>query len=273
MVAYADVFKDVYSDMFEYAGVDVDDMFEGMEDSFDDMDDMTVPFDFYLNKKTGELLLIAFEYEEEDDDYSSKGSLEIAFEDDEIVLNLNDESTSEYSESSEKMVLSFEKVNKSGNTGFVISFSDKGENKDLEDDEYSYDYEEEGKISFIRDKKGAFELTVEVDGDEVAAVTGTLKYDSKSFEIGIDSIEADGDEIEINVSFSVKVGGKVEKAPKYKNVITMSEDDWMELAETVQNSSIIEELGGLMGGLNSYDDYDDYDDEYYADEFYDDYEF
>jgi len=47
----------------------------------------------------------------------------------------------------------------------------------------------------------------------------------------------------------------------------------MELAETVQNSSIIEELGGLMGGFNSYDDYDDYDDEYYVDEFYDDYEF
>ena len=100
----------------------------------------------------------------------------------------------------------------------------------------------------------------------------------KSFEFGLTSIESFGETIEGEISFSVEVGGKVEKAPKYKNVLTMTEDDWMDLAETVQNSSIIEELGGLMDGLNSYDDYDDeyyddYDDEYYDDEYYDDYEF
>lgn len=277
MNAYVDLIGEYYSDIFEMAGQDFDSIMDDMEESLEDMEEVSAPVDFFLDKKTGELLSIEFDREEKDDTYSDKASLEISFEKDKIVYTAkNVTSDEDNASSSNDSTLTFTKVNK----GFTVSLLTKGEYKDLEDSEYDYDYENLVDFSFLRDKNGEFTLNITANGEEMATVKGTLKYDDKSFEFAVDSIEAGGEDLDVKFSLSVKLGGKVEKAPAYKNIITMSEGDWTELTEAIGNSTVIAELAQLFADMNTGDEY--YDDDYYypdedyyydEDEYYEDYHY
>ncbi len=276
--AYFDYYKTMYASILELSGADIDDALEDALDSLDEAEGESVPFIFYIYKDSGKLAGIEFanseSHEDEYSSYTSDESLKLEFTDGEIKLTVINNHESEYSKSADETTLTYKTVNKNGKTGFEIEGKNKSSYTDEEDDEYSYDYVENISASFIRDKDGKFTFSGKTDGEDVFTVKGTLKYDKKSLTLGISSIVADGEDVDFECNLTVKAGGKVEKTPKYTNIFSMSESDFEELAETVQNSVLYKEIEEMMNAQNQFDDeyFDDeyYDDEYFDDEYYDD---
>ena len=225
--------------------------------------------------ESGKLAGLEFEfsesYEDEEDDYSysSDESFKIEFFDDEIKLNVKNNSDSTYYTSSTETVLTYKAVNKDGKTGFEIEGENKSEyvGKGEETDE-TYDNVNNIFFSFIKDKDGKFTLKGVADEEDVFTAKGTFKCDDKSVEIGIDSIEVEGEEVDFTASLTVKAGGKVEKTPEYTNLLSMTEADFEELAETAQNSKLYQEIEELYESIVNSDDF--FDDEYFDDEYFDD---
>ena len=82
----------------------------------------------------------------------------------------------------------------------------------------------------------AYSLTLDADGDTVS-VNGTYKLTDDYFEFSVGTINTDGYDQEINVKVVIEAisAGEIPKAPSYTNILTMSEDKWMDLAEKLQN--------------------------------------
>lgn len=82
----------------------------------------------------------------------------------------------------------------------------------------------------------AYSLTLDADGDTVS-VNGTYKLTDDYFEFSVGTINTDGYDQEINVKVVIEAisAGEIPKAPSYTNILTMSEDKWMDLAEELQN--------------------------------------
>ena len=116
---------------------------------------------------------------------------------------------------------------------------------DDEDDDYDYENSDTVEISLVRaTESGEFEFSIIANDDEVFVAEGTLLYDKNTFELGLTSVEIYGDEISFDVSVAVKAGGDVPKLPKYKNVLTMGEDDWEELIGEIEDSPLAELFTG-----------------------------
>lgn len=230
--AVIDFYKDAFTEILEKTGQDyvldeMDDAIEDFKDSMADAEVKSVDFEIYLDKKDESFIAAAFENDD----------LAIAFEiesDEDEPLNkkfviAGTEKYDDYEETSE-IVFEISVIDEKGKSGFEISagmgYDDDGE----------YVFEEAMNISFERDtKSGEFRFAADVDYETVA-IEGTLVYTDSKLAFGLGTIDVGGDVVEIDFELSVELGGKLESAPKYKNVLKMTEDDWMDLAEVVQNS-------------------------------------
>ena len=273
--AYFAYYKDLYGSLLALTGADIDDSLEEALNSLDEAEGEEISFDVYLYKDSGKLAGLEFEFsesyedEEEDYSYSSDESYKIEFSDDEIKLNVKNNSDSTYYTSSIETVLTYKAVNKDGKTGFEIEGENKSEYVSKgEDTNDTYDNVNNISFSFIKDKDGKFTLKGVADEEDVFTAKGTFKCDDKSVEIGIDSIEVEGEEVDFTASLTVKAGGKVEKTPEYTNLLSMTEADFEELAETAQNSKLYQEIEELYESIVNSDDF--FDDEYFDDEYFDD---
>ncbi|MBE6923620.1 MAG: hypothetical protein E7466_00060 [Ruminococcaceae bacterium] len=76
----------------------------------------------------------------------------------------------------------------------------------------------------------AYEITLEAEGEKLAA-NGTFKLTDKDLELTIASIEAAGETTKLDILFGAEAiaPSDVPAAPKYANLLTMSEDDLMML--------------------------------------------
>lgn len=104
--------------------------------------------------------------------------------------------------------------------------------------------EEEAVLLFERNKSnGDFTVEGKSYGETAMMVKGNLQYGKDKFAIALDSITMDGETMELDVTVSIKEGGKVKALPNYQNVLTMSQSQLQSLLSEVQNSSLLE---GLM---------------------------
>lgn len=100
-------------------------------------------------------------------------------------------------------------------------------------------WEETISIQAVRDRKsGEFEFLMEADGYQALEIKGSLKTGSNSFELLIDSIEADDGYFyvdDINLTISAKKGAKFSNV-KYVDLLSMDMDDLEDLAESIEDA-------------------------------------
>lgn len=140
---------------------------------------------------------------------------------------------------------------------------------------YTEDGEEitsESVVSVSLDKDDALRFEMKQDGEVIFTASGSLKFDDKSFELAIDSIEPAGeDKVELEYKIKLTVGGDFEiTVPEYKNILNLTEDDLTAILEEMSNSP----LGSLLFGSSTEEDAwaESYDDVYGEDYYYDDYD-
>lgn len=118
----------------------------------------------------------------------------------------------------------------------------------------------------------AYQMTLGLDEQEYIA-KGIYKVTDKSFELTLDTVSAEGEELPINAKTLLeKVSAdSIPAAPEYKNILKMSQDEL---------TTLFSGLGELMGGFSGDAEYDedfdvDFDDSYMDwedDEYYTDWE-
>ena len=94
------------------------------------------------------------------------------------------------------------------------------------------------------------ELAVEVisDGSAVFEVNGTLEANDEKFDISVDKITVNGEDVDVKLSYSIETGVEinVEDMPEYKDITDMDEEDFSSLIEDFVNSEIGSQLYGTM---------------------------
>ncbi len=112
----------------------------------------------------------------------------------------------------------------------------------------------------------AYQITMEADEQEIIA-KGIYKVTDKSFELTLDTVSAEEEELPINAKVQLEevTADSIPAAPTYTNILKMSQDEL---------TTLFSDLGELMGGFSGdaeYDeDYDvDFDDSYMDWEDYD----
>lgn len=101
---------------------------------------------------------------------------------------------------------------------------------------------------------GKYELSMEAEGSALT-VSGALKLTDDSFVFSVDSIDVDGEVMELGVSLSIEAidADEIPEIPEYKNVLKLSADELTQLLE-------------LFGMGGEYDEDMEYDEDYEWDE-------
>ena len=223
MVIYVDIIEAIYGGMLEQMGMDFDDLYGDLEDSMDEIRDSEGKL--VLNHriaKNGKLEGMNFTIIEEDGDESV---LEISFTDDDGIgfeIVVDGDTVAEL-------------VPATGTSeGFTFTAMDG-----------------EGVLVFERSKSGELVISAEADGDVVFELNGKLDYSDDKFELTVDTVEADGDEMEIGVTVSAEAGGKVKAVPDYVNLVSMSMAKLEALILHVQDSDFVKMLTGEVSVVRS----------------------
>ncbi len=101
--------------------------------------------------------------------------------------------------------------------------------------------ERTGGASFAFDVKNKnMDFKVIADGRAVFNATGSLEANEGKFEISLDKILVNGDDVDLKLSYSIVTGIEldVEEVPAYKDITDMDEDDLSNLAEKIVKSEI-----------------------------------
>lgn len=90
----------------------------------------------------------------------------------------------------------------------------------------------------VKNKKVDFEVIA--DGRAVFTASGSLEANGGKFEISLDKILVNGDDIGVKFSYSIKSGIPldVDEVPSYKDITDMNEDDFSTLIQEFMNSDI-----------------------------------
>ena len=131
------------------------------------------------------------------------------------------------------------------------------------------------KVAFETDKAaGTYKcyasMTESGETTELFNIDGKLSYTANSFDMTIDTLTADGEELPLGMSFAYKTSAEIAAPAEMKDLLTLSEEEVYELVGRL--SASFGELGSLFGaGMDeTYDD--QYDAEAYEPLSYDDYE-
>lgn len=91
-----------------------------------------------------------------------------------------------------------------------------------------------GNLTYNKENN-KFTASAEVDGNELK-VTGSYKLTDDVLMLGLDKITVDGDTMDIGVEVSIESinSSEIPNTPDVKNLLTMSEADFQELAEKIQ---------------------------------------
>lgn len=75
-----------------------------------------------------------------------------------------------------------------------------------------------------------YALTMEADGEEIG-FDGIFKMTKDEFTFSVENIDMYGEKMAVDVSISIEAvsANKIPKAPRYTNILTMSEDEWADL--------------------------------------------
>ena len=238
--AFVDYVTGSFSNIIEMSGEDVEDFRDELMDDVEYIEeDESVAIGFWLMKKD---MSFAEAYVKADDDNVITFAVEGDGVDKTFIYELKEE-TDDYVNVA-TVEVEVEAVDSKGEDGFNVEVT-VSEKYDDEDDDYDYENSDTVEISLVRaTESGEFEFSIIADDDEVFVAEGTLLYDKNSFELGLTSVELDGEEVGLGVSVAVKAGGDVPKLPLYKNVLTMGEDDWADLVGEIEDSP----LAGLFTG-------------------------
>ena len=90
----------------------------------------------------------------------------------------------------------------------------------------------------VKNKKVDFEVIA--DGRAVFTASGSLEANGGKFEISLDKILVNGDDIGVKFSYSIKSGIEldVEEVPEYKDITDMTQDDFSAVIEEFMNSTL-----------------------------------
>ncbi len=260
---YADFMKS-YTEMLPADSSDIDldpdDMKSSLADALDEVNNLKFKLSFAINVKSADIMLFEGEMTGESDEGNAKAEVTVDFgknpaESDsfDAKVKLTDVDGQEINAK-----LTVKRTNDKDNFERKISFS-------AESDGESHSLE----IGFKHDKSSKdFSFYYTMD-DEKAEVNGTLEYSDNDLSLVVEKIIINGEETVLGIKLFVKAGEEVPAMPDFKNLATMSKDDYTALGESVQQNvlPILNALGipglGSSGGHHTINpDYDyDYDDE------------
>lgn len=269
---YADFMK-AYTEMLPAGSSDIDldpdDMKSSLADILDEVNNLKFKLSFALNVKSADIMLFEGKMSGESDEGNAKAEVTVDFgknpaESDsfDAKVKLTDVDGQEITA---KATVKRTNDKDSFERKISLSAESDGESHSLE-------------IGFKHDKESKnFSFCYTMD-DEKAEVNGTLEYSDNDLSLVVEKIIINGEETVLGIKLFVKAGEEVPAMPDFKNLATMSKDDYTALGESVQQNvlPILNALGfpglGSSGGHHTINpDYDDYDDYDYDDE--DDYDY
>lgn len=237
------------SDMIEIeTDIDIEEMREELEEALEEIEG-TCNIVFSINVENEYVSMIKVDMDGEVDE--EKASIDMTF-----TLGADPSKSNKKSivvemtnPDGEKAELSFvyEIIKNEGNKQEIeITLETKGLDEDSKM-EINIEYDKNSK---------EFKLTAEADDSELE-IEGEYERTDKMLSIEIESVSVDGEEEKVGLKFVAKVtdGKSMPDMPEYTNLLKMSEEDFVELAEK------IEELAGAFEP--SYPEYPD--DPYYPD--------
>lgn len=203
---YDTYFEEVDADFGYYGNIDVEALFNELEDEIEDMDDIEMIF--YLYKD----IVAAVEFEGDD----LEGTLEIrggAYPTENCVLNYEDR-YSEYE--------------------VEISGSTKGGKE-----EQSIEMDGEEVFAFTYDtKSGDLEISFNDGYYTYGEFEGNLKADSKSLTLVVDSFEFGGSDLDVDFTLTLNGKADIHKISATKNDLfdlgNADEDDWEDMMEDIE---------------------------------------
>lgn len=270
---YADFMK-AYTEMLPAGSSDIDldpdDMKSSLADALDEVNNLKFKLSFAINVKSADIMLFEGEMTGESGEGKAKAEVTVDFgknpaESDsfDAKVKLTDVDGQEISA---KATVKRTNDKDSFERKISLNAESDGESHSLE-------------IGFKHDKESKnFSFYYTMD-DEKAEVNGTLEYSDNDLSLVVEKIIINGEETVLGIKLFVKAGEEVPAMPDFKNLATMSKDDYTALGESVQQNvlPILNALGipglGSSGGHHTInpdydydDDYDDEDDYDYDDE-------
>ena len=269
---YADFMK-AYTEMLPVGSSDIDldpdDMKSSLADALDEVNNLKFKLSFAINVKSADIMLFEGEMTGESGEGKAKAEVTVDFgknpaESDsfDAKVKLTDVDGQEITA---KATVKRTNDKDSFERKISLSAESDGESHSLE-------------IGFKHNKESKnFSFCYTMD-DEKAEVNGTLEYSDNDLSLVVEKIIINGEETVLGIKLFVKAGEEVPAMPDFKNLATMSKDDYTALGESVQQNvlPILNALGipglGSSGGHHTINpDYDyDYDDDYDDDYDYDD---
>ena len=258
---YADFMK-AYTEMLPAGSSDIDldpaEMKSSLADILDEVDNLKFKLSFALNVKSADIMLFEGEMTGESDEGKAKAEVTVDFgknpaESDsfDAKMKLTDVDGQEISA---KATVKRTNDKDSFERKISLSAESDGESHSLE-------------IGFKHDKESKnFSFCYTMD-DEKAEVNGTLEYSDNDLSLVVEKIIINGEETVLGIKLFVKAGEEVPAMPDFKNLATMSKDDYTALGESVQQNvlPILNALGipglGSSGGHHTINPDYDYDDE------------
>lgn len=260
---YADLVKN-YTEALPKGSVDIDldpdDLKSGLSDSLDEVDNLNFKLTFALNVKSADIMLFEGEMTGESDGEKAKAEVSVDF-------GKNPAKSGAYKAEVKLTSVDGEEITAKA-TVYRVNDDDTFERNFTVEAEGDGEKHELG-LKFKHDKKSNdFSLSFNED-DNKAEITGTLEYSDSELSLVIAKAVIDGDETEIGVKLFVKAGEEAPAMPEFKNLATMSEDDYTALGESVQQNVLpilnalgVPGLGGTGTPNNNGLDYDYDDDDY-----------
>ncbi|MBE6571985.1 MAG: hypothetical protein E7656_07045 [Ruminococcaceae bacterium] len=192
----------------EYLDETIDQIEYDVYDAFEEMGVDEIPLTIVINKATG-----AFVYAELENNEGEKITID---------LGVNPEK-------SDKWILSIEDDGEEFEVVLTKKFAKNNVEIALEAD---------GDELFAIEIKGG-KLTIEADGEEV--LTGDCKYSKNSFELTIEEVGGEPMQPSMTIAVDTKAAPK---APGYKDILTMSMQEFEKLGQTVQ-TNMMRSMGGM----------------------------
>ncbi|MBQ3215737.1 MAG: hypothetical protein IJB11_06440, partial [Oscillospiraceae bacterium] len=211
-----------YVEQGAFEAADIAEMIEsakGEVATFFEDADLTLEFTVNVNAKTGYIMTAQGAFSgtvegEEGGVYLNIDLGENLTESDKYTFELNNGET-------ENILMAIDRDVQGSKSEYTLSISMAEDGNDMELMTASLSYDSSSY---------AYEITLEAEGEKLAA-NGTFKLTDKDLELTIASIEAAGETTKLDILFGAEAiaPSDVPAAPKYANLLTMSEDDLMML--------------------------------------------
>ena len=219
------------SDLIELeSDVDIDDIRDELEDVLDEIDG-TCNITFSINTENEYISKINVDMDGEVDEENITVDMTITLGADpsktnkmSLVVNMTNPDGDEA-----EMSIVYEKVKDEGSKYEAdITF---------ETDGFGDDVEMEINVKYDRDTKD-FRVTMEANDSELE-INGAYEGTESKLTVEIETISVDGDEEEVGLKLVAEAtdGKSMPDMPKYENLLKMSEEDFLELAEKIEDLS------------------------------------